>query len=125
MNDEKRDLIKEYLENKGYVYILFYNPPLNVVIPKYLKNVGLYTKLRLSLRYEHLPEFLSEEIRVTLSFKGESFECKIPYEYIQYAGEIRYEDDLEGSLFFPIDIKKHENIAKANLAELEIEEDDD
>lgn len=122
--DKKAEHIKSYLDLKGHVFIVFDNKYNNVQIPSYLKDRSQSTKLRLSINYKFLPEFLSDKIIANLTFGGEYYECVIPYDAIIYVGAASYDEDLENSKFYTINYKKQSTIYSAIAAECEEDYDE-
>ena len=72
--------IKQALD-AGIVRIFVSTKTPGLKLPEHLFSIRIVT-LNLSRRFEYPPEVLEDEIRATLSFHGQNFDCVIPWESI-------------------------------------------
>jgi len=123
MSNEKYNHLLDYINSNGYVYIVLYNKMPGVDIPSYLKEDAPYTKLRISNLYSYQPTFNLLQLEAKLSFKGEYYDCIVPYDAINYIGALSPEENIDNSKFYLIDYDKQNRILKASNAEIEYEDD--
>jgi hypothetical protein len=118
-NRKKDDLIK-CLDQTGCANIYFFNKYTGADIPKYLKEESDATILKLSNDFAFPLHFKEDVLEAKLSFKGQYYECTIPYESILF---IAGSNPNSFCQYYQIDFSKQDNIKSAMLAE--IEEDDE
>ncbi len=120
MKNPKREHLETCLDKYGYATIYFYNKYRGVDIPNYLKEENSATLIKISNGFAYTPTFTQDSFVMKLSFRGEYYECNIPYACIVFIGG---SNDESLCKYYEIDFSTEKNIQSALLAE--IEEDND
>jgi hypothetical protein len=117
-NLKQEDLLK-CIDDFGSANVRLFNKFKGVDIPEYLKQESDFTMIRISPRYAYPFDCTEKNLLAKLSFKGEYYECKIPWDSIIFIGTLETNSFCK---FYDLDLSIQRNIESAFLAEIEDED---